>query len=54
MSLRTRSFKINRNEKNMSVVKNGDGDETLESKDQGISFSFNRIVAPETVDDTPK
>ena len=32
----------------MNVVKNDDGDITLENEDHSISFSFNRIVTPET------
>ena len=42
------SFKISKNERTMNVVKNDDGDITLESEDHSISFSFNRIVTPET------
>ena len=42
------NFKISKNDKTMNVVKNHDGDITLASEDDSISFSFNRIVTPET------
>ena len=45
------SFKISKKDKTMNVVKNDDGDITLESEDHSISFSFNRIVTPETEDE---
>ena len=35
----------------MSVVKNDDGDITLESEDHCISFSFNKQITPETEDE---
>ena len=41
------SFKISKNAKTMNVVKNDDGDITLESEDHSISFSWNRQVTPE-------
>ena len=45
------SFKISKNDKTMNVVKNDDGDITLESEDHSISFSWNREVTPETEDE---
>ena len=45
------SFKISKNDKTINVVKGDDGDITLESEDHSISFSFNRIVTPETEDE---
>ena len=41
------SFKISKNDKTMSVIKNDDGDITLESEDHCISFSWNRQITPE-------
>ena len=41
------SFKISKNDKTMNVVKNDDGDITLESEDHSISFSWNRQITPE-------
>ena len=45
------SFKISKNDKTMSVVKNDDGDITLESEDHSISFSWNRLVSPQSEDE---
>ena len=38
----------------MNVVKSDDGDITLESEDHSISFSFNRIVTPETEEENTR
>ena len=45
------SFKISKNDKTMSVIKNDDGDITLESEDHSISFSWNRLVSPQSEDE---
>ena len=48
------SFKLRRNDKTMNVSRDDNGEITLDSEDESISFSFIRLTTPETDEEKRK